>query len=139
MRAARISNHTEADEIPPSESIAAAGDRDGRRPSGAQPRGAQPRGATPGIAEAGVPTANPAALTGEGRRFAFWRADLSDRLVLRSSAARYGLALVFIAVAYLAAILLEAGTGKFTAFPFYAAVVAGAARQAGHVPLDNRR
>jgi C4-dicarboxylate-specific signal transduction histidine kinase len=51
---------------------------------------------------------------------------LSDRLAPRSSATRYGLVLVFVVAAYLTAILLEAGTGKFTAFPFYAAVVAGA-------------
>ena len=50
---------------------------------------------------------------------------LSARACVRS-AARYGLALIFVAAAYFAAILLEAGTGKFTAFPFYAAVVAGA-------------
>ena len=39
---------------------------------------------------------------------------------------RYGLALLFVAAAYILASLLEAGTGRFAAFPFYAAVVAGA-------------
>jgi signal transduction histidine kinase len=39
---------------------------------------------------------------------------------------RYPLVLVFVLAAYFLALLLETGTGKFTAFPFYAAVVAGA-------------
>ncbi len=68
----------------------------------------------------------PPALTGEGPRYVLRRAGLPRRLAARSSAARYGLALAFVVAAYLAAMLLEAGTGKFTAFPFYAAVVAGA-------------
>ena len=54
------------------------------------------------------------------------RAGLPHLRAPRSRAARYGLALLLVAAAYAAAILLEAGTGKFTAFPFYAAVVAGA-------------
>src|SRR4051812_40552719 len=89
MHAARVSNSTKADEVRASESISAAGDRD-------------------------------------GRRFSFWRAGLPPLLAPRSSALRYGLALLLVVAAYLATILLEAGTGKFTAFPFYAAVVAGA-------------
>ncbi len=51
----------------------------------------------------------------EERRFAPWRAGLPYRLAPRSSAARYGLAVIFAAAAYFAAILLEVGTGKFTA------------------------
>jgi signal transduction histidine kinase len=62
----------------------------------------------------------------DGRRIILWRAGLLGRLAPRSSAARYGLALVIVAAAYYVAILLEAGTGKFSSFPFYAAVVAGA-------------
>lgn len=42
------------------------------------------------------------------------------------AAIRYGLAVGFVACAMLAASLLEGWTGKFTAFPFYAAVVASA-------------
>src|ERR1051325_3416785 len=48
------------------------------------------------------------------------------RCPICSSALRYGLALLLVIAAYLTAMLLEVGTGKFTAFPFYAAVVAGA-------------
>ncbi|HEX2150477.1 MAG TPA: ATP-binding protein [Stellaceae bacterium] len=55
-----------------------------------------------------------------------WRTGLLHRLAPRSPATRYGLVLVFVVAAYLTAILVEEGTGKFTAFPFYAAVVAGA-------------
>jgi signal transduction histidine kinase len=44
----------------------------------------------------------------------------------RSRAMRYGLTLLLVAAAYATALLLEAETGKFAAFPFYAAVVAGA-------------
>jgi signal transduction histidine kinase len=107
MRAARISNPTETDEVPASGPIS-PGDRDERPPSPA------------------VNVSRPAALTGERPRFVPRRVGLPHRLAPRSSAARYGLALVFVVAAYLAAILVEAGTGKFTAFPFYAAVVAGA-------------
>src|SRR4051812_41791363 len=89
MHAARVSNPTGADEVRASESIPAAGDRD-------------------------------------GRHFGFRGAGWPHLLAPRSSALRYGLALLLVIAAYLASILLEAGTGKFTAFPFYAAVVAGA-------------
>jgi C4-dicarboxylate-specific signal transduction histidine kinase len=89
MRAARVSNPTETDEVRASKPVLAAGDRD-------------------------------------GRRFAFRRAGLPHLLAPRSSALRYGLALLLVIAAYFATILLEAGTGKFTAFPFYAAVVAAA-------------
>jgi C4-dicarboxylate-specific signal transduction histidine kinase len=51
---------------------------------------------------------------------------LSHLLLPHSSTSRYGLALVFAVAAYIAVILVEVATGKFTAFPFYAAVVAGA-------------
>src|SRR4051794_26269519 len=44
----------------------------------------------------------------------------------RSRITRYGAVLVVVAAADFTALLLEAGTGKFAAFPFYAAVAAGA-------------
>lgn len=97
MRAARMSNRAEADKIQASKPISAAGEH-GERPPGAP---------EPGASEPG-------------------RAGLRHRLAPRSPATRYGLVLVFVVAAYLIAILLEVGTGKFTAFPFYAAVVAGA-------------
>jgi C4-dicarboxylate-specific signal transduction histidine kinase len=100
MRAARISTAIEADEAEQSVPIAAADDRNAR------PLGARP--------------------AREVRRFTPWRAGLPHRLARHSSAARYGVVLVFVAAAYFAVILLEIGTGKFTAFPFYVAVVAGA-------------
>src|SRR3954469_5420779 len=100
MHAARMSTALEADEVPQSALIAAADD------GNSGPFGGPP--------------------AGEWRLFAPWRAGLPYRLAPRSPAARYGLAGVFAAAAYFAAILLETGTGKFTSFPFYAAVVAGA-------------
>src|SRR5689334_8179075 len=100
MHAARTSTSLEADEMQQSTLITAADDR------------------------------NPPSLSshpmGEERRSAPWRAGLPYRLIPRYPAARYALAVIFAAAAYFAAILLESGTGKFTAFPFYVAVVAGA-------------
>ena len=62
-----------------------------------------------------------------GRGFAPGRQTGLPRLrVPRSRAMRYGLALLLVAAAYIASLLLETGTGKFSAFPFYAVVVAGA-------------
>jgi C4-dicarboxylate-specific signal transduction histidine kinase len=55
-------------------------------------------------------------------RFASW----SRRLTPNSQPARYVLVLVLVVLAYFATIALEEGTGKFTSFPFYAVVVAGA-------------
>ena len=100
MGTARIPTSLEADEIRQNTPIAAIGDHL------SPPLGSHP--------------------AREEHRFAPWRAGLPYRLALRSSAARYGLAVIFAAAAYVAAILLETGTGKFTSFPFYAAVVAGA-------------
>ena len=88
MHAARISTSIEADEIQHSTPIAAADDRN-----------------SPSLGSHPV---------SEERRFAPWRAGLPHRLAPRSSAARYGLAVIFAAAAYFAAILLEVGTGKFT-------------------------
>jgi signal transduction histidine kinase len=110
MHAARISNPRESHEVQASELVSEVSDRTKRPPE---------------AAELGTRT-DPSARTGDRRRFAFRRPYLSSRLAPRSSATRYGLALVFVVAAYLGAILLETGTGKFTAFPFYAAVVAGA-------------
>src|SRR3954451_7654285 len=100
MHAARMSTALEADEVPQSALIATAED------GNSGPLGGPP--------------------AGEWRLFAPRRAGSPFRLAPRSLVARYGLALVFVAAAYFTAILLEVGTGKFTAFPFYAAVVAGA-------------
>ena len=100
MGTARIPTSLEADEIRQNTPIAAIGDHL------SPPLGSHP--------------------AREEHRFAPWRAGLPYRLALRSSAARYGLAVIFAAAAYFAAILLETGTGKFTFFLFYAAVVAGA-------------
>ena len=100
MHAARISTSIEADEIQHSTPIAAADDRN-----------------SPSLGSHPV---------SEERRFAPWRAALPPRLTLRFPAARYGLAVIFAAAAYFTAILLEVGTGRFSPFPFYAAVVAGA-------------
>ncbi len=100
MGTARIPTSLEADEIRQNTPIAAIGDHL------SPPLGSHP--------------------AREEHRFAPWRAGLPYRFALRSSAARYGLAVIFAAAAYFAAILLETGTGKFTSFPFYAAVVAGA-------------
>jgi C4-dicarboxylate-specific signal transduction histidine kinase len=61
-----------------------------------------------------------------GRRSVLWRSSRLDRFAPRSPATRYGLTLVIVAAAYYVAFLLEAGTGRFSSFPFYAAVVAGA-------------
>ncbi|MGD9613999.1 MAG: sensor histidine kinase [Alphaproteobacteria bacterium] len=101
-----MSNPAKADEVQANESLPAAGEEE-RSPNGRQ---------------IGFP---PGRQSG-GRRFAARWADLSRFLTPRSPTTRYGLALVFAVAAYVAAILLEVGTGKFAAFPFYAAVVAGA-------------
>jgi signal transduction histidine kinase len=112
MQAARVSNPAEAAEVQANGPIPVAENRDMRTPRPTDPVGAGSR---------------PAPLrTGGGPRFGFRRAGIPYRLTPRSSAARYGLAVVFAVAAYLAATLFEIGTGKFTAFPFYAAVVAGA-------------
>ena len=50
----------------------------------------------------------------------------SRRPILERPAARYGLAVGFVAAAIGAAFLIESLTGRFLAFPFYAAVVASA-------------
>src|SRR3954454_17754673 len=100
MGSARISTSVEAGEIQQSTPIATAGYRS------SPPLGTHP--------------------VSKEHRFAPWRAGLPRPLTPRSPAARYALAVIFAAVAYFAATLLETGTGKFTAFPFYAAVVAGA-------------
>jgi signal transduction histidine kinase len=98
------------------EPAAATADRGGRRLGSIEP----------GAAEPGTSAAGPHAQAGNRRFFASRRAGLRHHLGRRSSAVRYGLALALVIAAYLATILLEAGTGKFTAFPFYAVVVAGA-------------
>ena len=94
-------------------------------------------------AEASTPAGNgggPQPKFGPGRilpqtgavRFAGRRlAGLARRLNLQSPEARrafgpYGLALIFVFTANVVALLLVAATGRFMAFPFYAAVVAGA-------------
>ena len=100
MHAARISTSMEADEIQHSTPIAAADDRNS--PSLGSHRG-QRRAPFCPVARGIAPPAHPA-----------------------FPAARYGLAVIFAAAAYFAAILLEVGTGRFSPFPFYAAVVAGA-------------
>jgi signal transduction histidine kinase len=92
--------------------IPAAEDRDMRMSGAADPVAAESRTAP--------------ALAGSLRRFGARRARPPYRLAPRSPAARYGLAVLFAVAAYLAATLFEIATGKFTAFPFYAAVVAGA-------------
>jgi signal transduction histidine kinase len=63
---------------------------------------------------AGVPPAEPLQLPKSGLSISY------------RTAKRYGLAIGFVAVATLAEMVLEATTGKFSAFPFYAAVVASA-------------
>jgi len=110
MHAARISNPRELHEIQASEQVPAVSDRVGGPPE-----------TTESGARADLP-----ARTGDRGRFVLRRAGLSCWLAPRSSATRYVLALVFVVAAYLVTILLETGTGKFTSFPFYAAVVAGA-------------
>jgi signal transduction histidine kinase len=121
MQAAQISNPIEADEVQPDQPTAAPGDRNGRllgsrqvgSLSSTEPSSTEPGGAEP-------------ARAGDRLHSGLRRAGLFHRLAPRSSAARYGLALVFVVAAYLGSILVEVGTGKFTAFPFYAVVVAGA-------------
>ena len=62
----------------------------------------------------------------DGRDFARWRASLPYFCIPDSQATRYGVAVLLVVAAYSLALLLQVETGKFTAFPFYAAVVAGA-------------
>jgi C4-dicarboxylate-specific signal transduction histidine kinase len=73
-------------------------------------------------ADAALPTAGER----DGRGSAPRRARLPHPRAPRSWEMRYGLALLLVIAAYIAAVLLETGTGKFSAFPFYAVVVAGA-------------
>src|SRR3954452_18188473 len=68
----------------------------------------------------------PAERARNGRGFAPRRVGLPHLRMPRSRVMRYGAGLVVVAAAYVTALLLEAGTGKFAAFPFYAAVAAGA-------------
>ena len=46
------------------------------------------------------------------------------RPIMKRADARYGLALVIVTAAEAVAFLIQSGTGQFSAFPFYAAVVA---------------
>jgi signal transduction histidine kinase len=60
------------------------------------------------------------------RGFVFRHSGLLHFHAPRSPAARYGLAIFFVAVAFTTTFLLQAITGKFFNFPFYAVVAAGA-------------
>lgn len=121
-----MSHPTELGDMRASAPIAAADDRN-RRPRisryAALPPGDDTRS---GTAEPHAPAARPHAQADDEHRLARPREGLLNRFALHSSASRYGLTLVIVTAAYYTAILLEAGTGRFTSFPFYAAVVAGA-------------
>jgi C4-dicarboxylate-specific signal transduction histidine kinase len=83
----------------------------------------------PNPAETDEAQASEPILAADGRggcRSVLRGAGLSQRLAPRSSAARYGLVLIIVTAAYVTTIVVEIGTGKFSSFPFYAAVVAGA-------------
>jgi C4-dicarboxylate-specific signal transduction histidine kinase len=76
--------------------------------------------------EASASTPLPVTSERGGRGFVRRRAGLRHLHMSHSHAMRYGMATSLVALAFTATYLLQAGTGKFFNFPFYAVVVAGA-------------